>query len=149
MKRLALAMVVAAVSTTSFAETYKTERPYVGIDYQLGSFEMANGTEAEPTAVRLRAGTELAPMLAVEAHVAAGAESDVLALPGVNYEVEMNALYSVFRSATNQAWRMCSTVYGSAGLYLCRHAGNRRAIRECFRPPAATRRELLLVGAPI
>jgi hypothetical protein len=36
MKRLALAMVVAAVSTTSFAETYKTERPYVGIDYQLG-----------------------------------------------------------------------------------------------------------------
>jgi opacity protein-like surface antigen len=96
MKRLALAMAVAAFSAPSFAETYKTERPYVGIDYQIGTFEQQSGASAEPKAVRLRAGTELAPMLAVEAHAAFAAESDTLALPGVNYEVEMNALYSVF-----------------------------------------------------
>lgn len=96
MKRLALAMIVAAFSAPSFAETYDAERPYVGIDYQIGTFEQQSGASAEPTAVRLRGGTELAPMLAVEAHAAFGVASDTLVLPGVNYEVELNALYAVF-----------------------------------------------------
>ena len=96
MKRLALAIVVAAISAPSFADTYAAERPYIGIDYQIGTFEQQSGASAEPTAIRLRGGTELSPMLAVEAHAAMGAESDTLVLPGVNYEVELNALYSVF-----------------------------------------------------
>ena len=96
MKRLALAMAVATFSVQTFADTHDIERPYVGVDYQVGTFELSTGAEAEPKSVRLRAGTELADMLAVEAHVAVGAEGDTLALPGVNYDVELNALYAVF-----------------------------------------------------
>jgi hypothetical protein len=129
MKRLALAMAVAAFSAPSFAETYKTERPYVGIDYQIGTFEQQSGASAEPKAVRLRAGTELAPMLAVEAHAAFAAESDTLALPGVNYEVEMNALYSVFVRPQINLGDVLS-VYGLLGVYLCRHGGNLQRSNE-------------------
>jgi hypothetical protein len=87
-------------------------------------------------------------MLAVEAHVAAGAESDVLALPGVNYEVEMNALYSVFVRPQIKLADVV-TVLRSAGLYLCRHAGNVEQSGNVSRQPVATRRKLLLAGAPI
>ncbi len=97
MKRLALAIVVAAISAPSFADTYAAERPYIGIDYQIGTFEQKSGASAEPTAIRLRGGTELAPMLAVEAHAAIGADSDTLRVAGpTSYEVELNALYAVF-----------------------------------------------------
>lgn len=92
MKRLALAMAVAAFSAQTFAETYDIERPYVGVDYQMGIHEN-NGNEANPMAVRLRGGTLLAPFFGVEAHAAFGTASDEI-LPG--QDVELHGLYSVF-----------------------------------------------------
>lgn len=114
MKRLALAMAVATLSVQAVAETSSIERPYVGIDYQVGTFELSSGETAEPTAVRLRAGTELMPMLAVEAHAAAPAASDTLALPGVNYDVELNGLYAVFLRPQFKLGDVAS-VYGLLG----------------------------------
>jgi len=96
MKRLALAMAVATFSAQTFADTHDIERPYAGVDYQMGIHERSGGEEANPTAVRLRAGTELSPYFSVEAHAAFGTASDAIDLPGVTLDVELQALYAVF-----------------------------------------------------
>ncbi len=93
MKRLTLAMVAAALGSTS---VYALEKPYVGIDYQMGTFEAAGGIEAEPSAIRLRGGTEINPYLAVEAQVGFGADSDKLAKQGVVFDVKMDSFYALF-----------------------------------------------------
>lgn len=93
MKRLTLAMVAAALGSSS---VFALEKPYVGIDYQMGTFEAAAGLEAEPSALRLRAGTEVNPYLAVEAQAGFGADSDTLAKPGVTFDVKVDSFYALF-----------------------------------------------------
>jgi len=97
MKRLALAMAVATFSAQIFADTHDIERPYAGVDYQMGIHERS-GEEANPTAARLRAGTQLSPFFAVEAHAAFGTASDELVIDafGNTVDVELQALYAVF-----------------------------------------------------
>lgn len=97
MKRLALAMAVATFSAQTFADTHDIERPYAGVDYQMGIHEQS-GEEANPTAVRLRAGTQLSPYFAVEAHAAFGTSSDELSPDGgvTVFDIELQALYAVF-----------------------------------------------------
>ncbi len=72
------------------------ERPYLGLDYQLGEFKSTSGSTAKPSAVRLRAGTELASMFAVEAHAAFGTGKDSIQVPGVRYDVNLKGLYGLF-----------------------------------------------------
>jgi hypothetical protein len=71
MKRLTVALVTALCSTTLLA----AEKPYIGIDYQMGTYTQ-NNTDVNPEAFRLRAGTELNSYLAVEAQAGVGTASD-------------------------------------------------------------------------
>ncbi|MDI1301450.1 MAG: porin family protein [bacterium] len=97
MKRLALAVFVAGLSTAAFAaDKSTTEHPYLGIDYQRGTFKLDSGDSANPSAIRLRAGTELNPYFAVEAQGAIGVGDDTLSLPGVDYTIKLNGLYGLY-----------------------------------------------------
>lgn len=93
MKRLTVALLAAAISTPILA----AEKPYVGIDYQLGTYTQ-NGTDIKPEAIRLRAGTELNKYLAVEAHAAAGTKSDVYSSDDglTRVDTKVDSYYSLF-----------------------------------------------------
>lgn len=93
MKRLTVALLAAAISTPILA----AEKPYVGIDYQLGTYTQ-NGIDIKPEAIRLRAGTELNKYLAVEAHAAAGTKSDVYSTDGgvTRIDITIDSFYSLF-----------------------------------------------------
>lgn len=92
MKRLTVALIAALSSPIVLA----VEKPYLGIDYQMGTLSFNNNIEAEPELVRLRAGTEINPYLAVEAHIGASAKSDTITVNGVNYDAKVNSLYGAF-----------------------------------------------------
>ncbi|MBK7299528.1 MAG: hypothetical protein IPI79_03430 [Moraxellaceae bacterium] len=77
MKRLTVALVTALCSTTLLA----AEKPYVGIDYQMGTYSL-NNTDVNPEAFRLRAGTEINRYLAVEAQAGLGTASDTYKAAG-------------------------------------------------------------------
>ena len=97
MKRLALAVVMAGLSAAAAADNNNMEHPYLGIDYMRGEFkDDANNVTANPAAIRLRAGTELDPMLGVEAHAALGVADDKITLPGVTYDVKIRGVYGLF-----------------------------------------------------
>lgn len=89
----ALVMMATVCAGSVWAET---EHPYLGLDYQLGEFKSTSGSTAKPSAVRLRAGTEIAPMFAVEAHAAVGTGKDSIQVPGVSYDVNLKGLYALF-----------------------------------------------------
>ena len=93
MKRLTVALLAAAISTPILA----AEKPYVGIDYQLGTYSI-KGKDINPEAVRLRAGTELSPYLAVEAHAGIGSKSDVFSSDGgiTKVDIKVDSYYSLF-----------------------------------------------------
>lgn len=97
MKRLALAAVMAGLSAAAVADNNNMEHPYLGIDYQHGMFkDDATGAQAHPVSVRLRAGTDITPMLGVEAHAAFGVSDDQVDLPGVTYSVNVRGVYGLF-----------------------------------------------------
>jgi len=97
MKRLALAVFVAGLSSASFAaDKSNIEHPYLGIDYQLGTYKRDSGESANPSAIRLRAGTELNPYFAVEAQAAMGMADDKLSVPGVDYNIKLDSLYGLY-----------------------------------------------------
>lgn len=92
MKRLTVALLAALGSSTLLA----TEKPYIGIDYQLGTYSQ-NNTDVNPEALRLRAGTELNNYLAVEAQAGFGTASDTLVANGnVQYDIKVDSFYSLF-----------------------------------------------------
>ncbi len=97
MKRFAFAMLATAISASAMAAG-EAEKPYVGIDFQLGTFEYADGDEAEPSAIRLRAGTEITKYFALEAHAAFGVDDDQLTsdIAGKSVAIELNGLYGVY-----------------------------------------------------
>lgn len=93
MKRLTVALLAAAISTPILA----AEKPYVGIDYQLGTYTI-KGQDINPETVRLRAGTELSPYLAVEAQAGIGSQSDVFSSDGgiTKIDIKVDSYYSLF-----------------------------------------------------
>lgn len=91
MKRLTVALIAALGSPLVLA----LEKPYVGIDYQVGTFEI-NNTDVNPETVRLRVGSEIKPYLAVEAHAGFSSQSDTLTVPGVKYDIEVESYYALF-----------------------------------------------------
>lgn len=93
MKRLTVALIAALSSPLVVA----AEKPYLGIDYQMGTLEFENNNlEAEPQSVRLRVGTEIKPYLAVEMHAALGTSADTITFSNVAYDVKVESLYGVF-----------------------------------------------------
>ena len=91
MKRLTVALIAALSSPLVLA----VEKPYLGIDYQLGTYDTGK-KEVNPEAFRLRGGTELNPYLAVEAQAGLGTQSDVYAASGVNFDIKVESFYSLF-----------------------------------------------------
>lgn len=91
MKRLTVALLAAAISTPILA----AEKPYVGIDYQLGTYEIS-GTEVNPEAIRLRAGSELHEYFGIEAQAGFSTASDTLVKTGVKYDIKVDSFYSIF-----------------------------------------------------
>ncbi len=91
MKRLTVALVTALCSTTLLA----AEKPYIGIDYQMGTYTQ-NNTDVNPEAFRLRAGTELNSYLAVEAQAGVGTASDTYKVNNGQADVKVDSLYSLF-----------------------------------------------------
>lgn len=91
MKRLTVALVTALCSTTLLA----AEKPYIGIDYQMGTYTQ-NNTDVNPEAFRLRAGTELNSYLAVEAQAGFATASDTYAAKGITFDIQVDSFYSLF-----------------------------------------------------
>lgn len=92
MKRLTVALIAALSSPLVLA----FEKPYVGIDYQLGTYSESN-FEVNPEALRLRGGTEINPYFAVEAHVGVGTQADVATLNlGIQSDIKVESFYGLF-----------------------------------------------------
>ena len=91
MKRLTVALIAALSSPLVLA----LEKPYVGIDYQVGTFEFSN-TDVNPETVRLRLGSEIKSYLGLEAHAGFSSQSDALTAPGVKYDIEVESYYALF-----------------------------------------------------
>ena len=71
------------------------EKPYIGIDYQMGTYTQ-NNTDVNPEAFRLRAGTELNSYLAVEAQAGFATASDTYAAKGITFDIQVDSFYSLF-----------------------------------------------------
>ncbi len=111
MKRLTVALIAALSSPLVLA----VEKPYIGIDYQMGKLEFNNG-EAKPQALRLRGGTELNPYFAVEVHAGTGVSSDTVSFSNVDYNVKLESFYGVFvrpQISLNNAASLYALVGGS------------------------------------
>lgn len=93
MKRLTVALVTALCSTTLLA----AEKPYIGIDYQMGTYTYKN-VDVNPEAFRLRAGTEINRYLAVEAQAGIGTASDTYKATSGNgqADIKVDSFYSLF-----------------------------------------------------
>lgn len=111
MKRLTVALVTALCSTTLLA----AEKPYIGIDYQMGTYTQGN-TDVNPEALRLRAGTEINRYLAVEAQAGVGTASDTyMATTGNGQaDVKVDSFYSLFLRPQLNLTKTVS-VYGLVG----------------------------------
>ena len=95
MKRLALAVLMAGISTAAMADS-AIEHPYIGLDYQWGSFKPDNGGSASPSAILFKVGTELNRYFAVEMQGGVGLSSDQISRPGVNYDVKADNMYGIY-----------------------------------------------------
>ena len=91
MKRLTVALLAALSSSTLLA----AEKPYIGIDYQFGTYSQ-NNTDVNPEALRLRAGTELNNYLAVEAQAGVSTASDTYQIKGGEVDIKVDSFYSLF-----------------------------------------------------
>ena len=110
MKRLTVALLAAAISTPILA----AEKPYVGIDYQLGTYTHKK-TDVNPETLRLRAGTEINKSLAVEAQAAFGTGGDTYVATGnVKYDIKVDSFYSIFLKPQLQISKSI-TAYGLLG----------------------------------
>ena len=109
MKRLTVALIAALSSPLVLA----VEKPYIGIDYQMGTYSEKN-FEVKPEAIRLRGGTELHPYFAVEAQVGIGTKSDVANLQGVQPSIKVKSYYSLFLRPQISISNLAS-IYGLAG----------------------------------
>ena len=92
-------LLAGALSFCMSAQADEVEKPYLGLDYSLRTYESANtnATDTELPAVRLRAGTELFPYLALEAHIAIGAGEDTGTIGGTTpYTMESPLAYGAF-----------------------------------------------------
>lgn len=113
MKRLTVALLAAAISTPILA----AEKPYVGIDYQLGTFTQRN-TDVNPDTIRLRAGTEINKSLAVEAQVGLSVSSDTYTAPQVKWETKIDSYYSIFLKPQLQVSKSITAYALLGGTYI-------------------------------
>ncbi len=87
---------------SQFTMATEIERPYLGLDYALYTYENANAnaSDAEPSAIRLRAGSVVAKYLAVEAHLAVGAGDDDIKITTIGgttaHKISSPIAYGVF-----------------------------------------------------
>jgi len=110
MKRLTVALIAALSSPLVLA----FEKPYVGIDYQLGTYSESN-FEVNPEALRLRGGTEINPYFAVEAQAGIGSQSDVATVGGgIRSDIKIESFYALFARPQIKVSDF-ATVYGLLG----------------------------------
>ncbi len=92
MKRLTVALIAALSSPLVLA----VEKPYIGIDYQMGTYTSST-FEVKPETLRLRGGTELNQYIAVEAQAGAGVKSAQAVLGGgIKSDINVESYYSLF-----------------------------------------------------
>lgn len=101
LQKLSIALILSAGVAATAAHARDGEKPYIGLDYAMFTFDAGNGIEFEPHAVRVRAGTVLNKYLAVEAHAGAGAKGDTLTITfpivgDVDVRSDVESLYAVF-----------------------------------------------------
>lgn len=92
-------MLAASLSFSTSALADDVEKPYFGLDYSLRSYENSNSnaSDAEIPGVRLRAGTEVSPYFALEAHAVIGVGDDTGTIGGnTPYTIESPVTYGVF-----------------------------------------------------
>jgi opacity protein-like surface antigen len=86
-------------SLCAIAQAGEAEKPYLGLDYSQRSYENSNSNASSATipGIRLRAGTEINPNLAVEAHFVLGAGDDTGTIGGnTPYTIESPVTYAAF-----------------------------------------------------
>lgn len=100
-KQVVLGLAFGLISHSALAED-DFESPYLALDYSLFAYESAKqGTsDANPTGLRLRAGSIITPNLGVEAHLGAGATSDDVTystLAGTTQvTIDVDTLYGIY-----------------------------------------------------
>ena len=99
---LTACLLAGSVFTSLAARAGDIEQPYLALDYSIHTYQNANASasDANPTAVRVRAGSVISKYLAVEAHAAIGSSDDegTITTPGgsVAYKISAPIIYGVF-----------------------------------------------------
>jgi len=101
-QKLFTALILSAGVVTTAAGASEIEKPFVGLDYSVLTFDGGSDAEFKPHAARLRAGSVLSKYIAVEVHAAGGTRADTLSLnfgaPIGTLDVcaDLKSLYAVF-----------------------------------------------------
>lgn len=101
LQKLSIALVLSAGLAATTAHARDGEKPYIGLDYTVFTFDVADDIEFEPHAARVRAGTVLNKFLAVEAHAGAGIKGDtqtfnIPSVGDVEVRSDVESLYAIF-----------------------------------------------------
>lgn len=113
---LSSCLLTAACCLAVQAHAQDIEKPFIGLDYSLRTYEneKPNVSKTEVPAVRLRAGSVVLPYLAVEAHVALGTGDDTGKIGGTTpYTIESPLSYGIF--VRPQLKLGALSLYGLAG----------------------------------
>lgn len=76
--------------------TANAENAYLGASYHLGTYDETDFPEANPNSIKIKAGNYIAENIAIEGHLLFGADSDTITYFGVDVEVELKNVLSVF-----------------------------------------------------
>ncbi len=90
-----------AASALVVASSASAEGFYLGLGYQIGTYDESGVPEADLSAIKFEAGTYFMDNIAVEAHVNLGMDSDTVAVPvdsstNINVDVELKSAASLF-----------------------------------------------------
>lgn len=89
-----------AASALVAASTASAEGFYLGLGYQIGTYDEKGIPEADLSAIKLEAGTYFLENIALEAHVNLGMDDDTVAVPvagtSVDVDVELESAASLF-----------------------------------------------------
>lgn len=96
-----LSKTLLAASALLAASTASAEGFYLGLGYQIGTYDENGVPEADLSAIKLEAGTYFSENIAIEAHVNLGMDSDTVAVPvdsstSIDVEVELKSAASLF-----------------------------------------------------
>lgn len=102
LQKLFTALTLLAGGIATGANAGEIEKPYVGLDYSVFTFDAGSSVEFKPHAARVRAGSVLTKFLAVEAHAGTGIKGDTITVNfgapvGVlDVRSDVESLYAVF-----------------------------------------------------